>query len=214
MLIQFSTTSDTYAKQYLAHESFKHLDENQKTYILNNLGKVRVLDPMMHGGGKLSFSDNQEMTDFCKIGTHNPVSFMFNCSYVSLNLELIKFGLAKGYPYDKLSLGKVIDCNNQEILDYYLQEKLVTPAQVISELESGKCSFEFFKTNYPRHAQKIEYYSSIVQRFTASEVLELCDLKLLAANGIVYADREKHNQVIQLKKMRNKKNRLSHIFGS
>lgn len=199
---QFSTIDHENAKRFLAHESFNHLDQDQRSFILNNLGKVRVLDPNMHGGGKLSFENSEVALEYCKIGTHNSESFMFNCSYMSPNLELIKFGLAKGYPYYQHSLGRVITLNKQDILDFYVEQGLVSSKDVLFALEHEKCSLSFFKTNFIRHAKKLDPGYGVIERFSADELFELVEAKILPLSKIKYPNREKYNKIIKLKKIK------------
>ncbi|MFA5790647.1 MAG: hypothetical protein WC976_06275 [Caldisericia bacterium] len=60
MEAEFSTIQNSYAEQYLKDKSFDWLNEAQKKYILENLGDIRVQDPMMYLSPKLAIHNNAE----------------------------------------------------------------------------------------------------------------------------------------------------------
>jgi hypothetical protein len=61
MNIEFSTTQSNYVEQYLKHEDFNWLNEKQKEYVLNNIGDIRVQDPMMYRPARLAIHNNGEL---------------------------------------------------------------------------------------------------------------------------------------------------------
>ena len=58
MNIEFSTTQSNYVEQYLNHKDFDWLNEEQKKYVLANIGDIRVQDPMMYSPAKLAIHNN------------------------------------------------------------------------------------------------------------------------------------------------------------
>ena len=59
MNISFSTIAHNNAKEYLSRDCFKWLNDKQKAYILNNLGDIRVQDPMMYPNPKIEIHNKQ-----------------------------------------------------------------------------------------------------------------------------------------------------------
>ena len=59
MKINFSTTQINYAQDYLYGEHFKWLNDKQKEYIMDNLGDIRIQDPMMYPKPKIEIHSNQ-----------------------------------------------------------------------------------------------------------------------------------------------------------
>lgn len=201
--IEFSTINEQNAIDYLKDKSFSHLTKSQIDFILTNLGKIRVLDPKMHGGGKLSFKNNDIMIDFVKMGTHNPESFMFNHQYISPNLELIKWGLSQGFPSYKFALGKAISIGSFDIVDFYLNEKISTIEDLVLGLETNlhSGSYDFLLKLITKYPKKIKLRSCLIaDNFTATELLELINLKVTSHKSLQYSNKKKYNEIVKLKK--------------
>jgi len=60
MKINFSTTQINYAKDYLERECYGFLSEEQRSYILGNLGDIRIQDPMMYPNPRIEIHKNIE----------------------------------------------------------------------------------------------------------------------------------------------------------
>lgn len=58
MNIEFSTTQKNYVEKYLQHEDFDWLNKAQKSYVLENIGDIRVQDPMMYSPARLAIHEN------------------------------------------------------------------------------------------------------------------------------------------------------------
>ena len=58
MNIEFSTTQSNYVEQYLKHKDFDWLNEEQRKYVLANIGDIRVQDPMMYSPARLAVHNN------------------------------------------------------------------------------------------------------------------------------------------------------------
>ena len=61
MKISFSTTQSNYVEQYLKHEDFNWLNDEQRKYVLENIGDIRVQDPMMYSPARLEVHNNGEL---------------------------------------------------------------------------------------------------------------------------------------------------------
>jgi len=61
MYIEFSTTQNNYVEQYLKHKDFDWLNDEQRKYILANMGDIRVQDPMMYSPARLAIHNNGEL---------------------------------------------------------------------------------------------------------------------------------------------------------
>lgn len=61
MNVSFSTTSKAQAEKYLALDQYKYLSDDCKKYVLENLGDIRVQDPMMYPSPQLEIiGDNAQ----------------------------------------------------------------------------------------------------------------------------------------------------------
>lgn len=60
MNISFSTISQSDAEEFLKHKNFSFLNDKQKKYIKENLGDIRVQDPMMYASPKIEIHENQQ----------------------------------------------------------------------------------------------------------------------------------------------------------
>jgi len=60
MKIHFSTIQNNYAEDYLNKEAFNWLNRQQKIYILENLGDIRIQDPDIYAKPRIEIYNNQE----------------------------------------------------------------------------------------------------------------------------------------------------------
>lgn len=60
MNIEFSTTQNNKVEEYLNHADFDWLNDQQREYILKNIGDIRVQDPMMYSPARLAVHENGE----------------------------------------------------------------------------------------------------------------------------------------------------------
>lgn len=202
MRIEFSTTCIQNAKNYLSHESFNHFSEEQKAYILANLGRIRVLDPAMHSGGNLRFDSSATMLEFIKLFPVDTENYMFRHSYLNPNLELIKHGVSLGLKISSFSLKQVCKRGLQDILDYYIAENLVETIQVVDDLiYNDEMNFDFFVKNYSLLRNKrIQNPFRLIELFSAQELILLNDRKWITLNDIKYSCNEKYNEIMRIKR--------------
>lgn len=59
MNVSFSTTGRAEAERYLSMPCYDYLSKERKEYILNNLGVIRVQDPMMYAKPVIEFSGDK-----------------------------------------------------------------------------------------------------------------------------------------------------------
>lgn len=202
---QFATKDQSNAQRFLSHESFNYLQPAQKDLILNNLGKIRVLDPEFHKGGLVSFEDTSLMIEYVKLGVHDPKSFMFNHCYLSPNFELIKWGLAQGWEFYEYSYDRLIAQNRTDILDYLLENKITSQESLINNL----CHYGTFKTilYYVEKLglKKLPFLYTLCEKFTEEELLSLWDKKLVTGKDLSYHCHAKYLKINKTRTLRNKK---------
>lgn len=203
--IQFSTVDKSNAERFLSHESFNYLQPKQKELILNNLGKIRVLDPNMHGGGKVSFEDSSLMIEYVKLGVTDPKSFMFNHCYLSPNFELIKWGLEQGYEFYEYSYDRLITQNRTDILDFLLEKNITNQTSLINNL----CHYGSFKTimYYVEKfsLKKFPFLYTLCEKLSEDELLVLWDKKLVTGKDLSYHCHDKYLKINKRRTVRRKK---------
>ena len=67
MNISFSTICPGYAKQYLWGEHYAYFNEKAKNYIMENLGDLRVQDPMMYPSPQIEISGPRAQEHYDKL---------------------------------------------------------------------------------------------------------------------------------------------------
>lgn len=212
--IQFSTVDKSNAQRFLNHESFNYLEEVQKNFILTNLGKIRVLDPEMHGGGKISFEDSSLMIEYVKLVVQDPKSFMFNHCYLSPNFELIKWGLEQGFEFYEYSYDRLIKQNRTDILDYLLEKNITTKESLMNNL----CYYGNFQTitYYVEKfkLKKLPFLYSLCERFSENELLSLWDKKLVSGKDLSNHCHDKYLKINKTRTVRRKKEKEQAYWDS
>ena len=203
---QFATKCSTRAKEMLNHESFNHISQEQKEFILANLGKVRVMDPLMHGGGKLSFEDSQTMMDFLKIYVPNPDSFMFNHQYISLSKELVSWGLDQGFTSYKYALSAAVNKNHSDLIDLYIQRGIHSKEEAAREISfsssiRAETILKFVETHGPTKFNNLW----CLKDMSAQDAFSLIEKKIISHKGLMYSNRELYNKIVLIKKNNKKK---------
>lgn len=203
MNIEFSTTNISNAQRFLSHSSFKYLNEDQKSLILNNLGSFRVLDPEFHPDGVISCENEHLSVTLIQLGEVEEESFMFKYSCLYLNLALVKWGIEeKRFKPYKHSLDKIIRNERRDFIDYYLERNIITPEELADGANWSNCSFDFYLDLYENVIKKkIKYTGNIATLYSAKELLILAQKKLLSVNSLKYSNRDKYNEIIRLKKL-------------
>lgn len=215
--IQFSTISQQNAQSFLNHNSFDYLSTQEKDFILNNLGKIRVLDPNMHGGGKLSFEDQSLLIDFVKLkDISKDENYMFRYGYLYHSWPLVKYGLEQGLEYYSSTTEKLIANSNLEALKELVETKIISLDSVLYSLD--KCSFEFIlKLVDSFSIKKLNPY--YLKQLKSSELLVLINKKLFSMKDLSYANKESYLEIMRFKKVRNEyakriKNTIPELFES
>lgn len=102
MNISFSTTDKQNAIRFFEHKGFNVLNEMQKEFILNNLGKLRVQDPNMYSNPSIECDpkDSQIFVDLILLGNNHNAIFLQLLSirrFDLINSHLID----RGFDYKK-----------------------------------------------------------------------------------------------------------------
>ena len=199
--IQFSTVSQQNAQSFLNHNSFDYLSTQEKDFIINNLGKIRVLDPNMHGGGKLSFEDQSLLVDFVKLkDISKDENYMFRYGYLYHSWPLVKYGLEQGLEYYSSTTEKLIAHSNIEALKELVDNKTISLDSVLYYLE--KTSFNFIlKMIENFNIKKLNPY--YLKQLKASEILFLINKKLFSMKDLSYSNKEAYLEIMRFKKVRN-----------
>jgi hypothetical protein len=206
---QFSTVCENNAKNFLNHESFNYLSEGQKELILNNLGKVRVLDPMFHAGGLISFSDPNDdlMIEFIKLSVITDTeSFMFKYSYIYPNFKIIKWGLEQGFPFHYTAIETMSKRNNLDALCFFIDSAYCSKETVLNKVIEFS-SFEFIcsfikakgikKLSFPYF-----YKDEDKLKFTPSQLLYFAENKYCSISQIKESFPEQYKKIMQFKKLK------------
>lgn len=199
--IQFSTTSQQNALNFLNHNSFSYLSTKEKEFIVNNLGKIRVLDPSMHGGGQLSFEDQTLLIDFIKLkDISKDENYMFRYGYLYHSWPLVKYGLEQGLEYYSSTTEKLVLNSNLEALKELVEAKIVSLDSICFYLE--KSSFKFILSLVETfNIKKLNPY--YLKHINSSELLALINKKLFSMKDLSYSNKEAYLEIMRFKKVRN-----------
>lgn len=200
-LIQFSTISQQNAINFLNHNSFSYLSPKEKEFIVNNLGKIRVLDPTMHGGGKLSFEDQTLLVDFIKLkDISKDENYMFRHGYLYHSWPLVKYGLEQGLAYYSSTTEKLVLNSNIEALKELVEAKIVSLETICFYLE--KSSFTFILSLVEAfNIKKLDSY--YLKHISSSELLVLINKKLFSMQELKYSNKKAYLEIMRFKKVRN-----------
>lgn len=200
MNLEFSTVDPERAKEILSSEAYRYLTSAQKAFVLSNLGKMRVRDPLMHSPG-ISCSSQELAIEFAKLGVIDD-SFIWTHSCFHVEPVLIGLALDNGIKLPKTALMKAIESRSIEAIDLYIDRKLITKSELQEELSLFAKDLKFILDICNKYGFRRFTSHLWADYLSAADLLRLCDEKLISREGLKYNHKQKYLEVGRLKKIR------------
>lgn len=200
MNIQFSTINHSRAKEMLDSDAYKHLSQEQKEFILKNLGEMRVMDPAMHGAG-ISCTSEKLAVEFAKLGKIDDY-FCWTHSCRSINPTLIALALDSGVPLPTTAVVIAIERCSDVAIALYMERKLIDKKALQEALGTFGKNAGFVRKMCNLYGIKKVSPFSLAASCTSVDLLGLIDVGIISHQSLRFYNRDKYNEIVILKKKR------------